>query len=209
MATDGDQIFVYTGDDTNPFFIFGLSTVPWVTEGSTVGTTTSVLPLGLADSGVNASIAFDDVDNGQYAGRMAGSQETLLDNICNTQQWSVSDSDRYSSGDIIDFDVYSSKDTRTPTARVTSNPTGVPTVMDKKGNNASNRYGSLRDQEFTILVVCLPVAILTTLFAIWLWIHRCKPMSKSTEERLSLYEVPDAGHQQHSQNPLTPSMVIA
>ena len=95
LSTDADQIFVYVGEEAAPTFIFGLSTNPWVEEGTEITTTNSVLPTQLAVPDINASIFFDIVNNGHYNGIMVGTKISLLNSICKYQNWEYSDTKYY------------------------------------------------------------------------------------------------------------------
>jgi hypothetical protein len=204
---------VYEGEEDAPFFIFGLSTVPWVPEGTAIGTTTSVLPSSLADASVNASIAFDDVNDGVYAGPRAGSRQDILDSICTVSAWNTSDSINYPTDDLRLFQVFpeetlTSAPTPSPTPAPTlapssaseaSEPSAAPTsVASEKtnsnggGDDEGSQFGTLSDKEFTILVVCLIVTVVALAASCW-YLRRRKGAS-GEELRRSIYEISNSLH---------------
>jgi hypothetical protein len=134
LATAGDQILVYSGDSSSPYFLFGLSLVPWVPLGTTLDTSNSVLPSSLASSGVNASVYFDDVDNAMYNGPTSGTKTQLQNWICDSANWLTSDSTWYSPSELQPFLVIQSSSptlspTHVPTLVVTNNPTDLYSTL--------------------------------------------------------------------------------
>lgn len=95
---------MYTGDDEDPEFIFGLSTNQWITDGSKVSSTTSVCPTDLCGADFNTSIYFDSIDNGYYSGITTGTKIELLAYICDTENWIISDTENFPA-DSSDFTV--------------------------------------------------------------------------------------------------------
>lgn len=161
MSTDSDQLFVYVGNEADPVFVFGLSTGPWVTDGTDIGTTNSVCPESLTEGGVNGSIAFSIVDNGAYYGPQLGTKNELLASICNSQNWLTSDS-RYFYPNSTEFIVIDSTD--------------APTEQPASGSGASNKavdvYGSLGKSGFVGLIVAIIVLfIMAAAFGVrqYLW----------------------------------------
>jgi hypothetical protein len=122
---------VYQGTEAAPSFIFGLSTVPWSPSGTVIGTTTSLLPSSLTNTGLNVSIEFDDVNGGAYAGPLYGTQKDLLSSLCAPISWNRSDVINYPVNPLPHFDVYfpSSSPTLSPTPPPTTPPV-TPLVLD-------------------------------------------------------------------------------
>ncbi|OFX22228.1 MAG: hypothetical protein A2033_07040 [Bacteroidetes bacterium GWA2_31_9] len=90
LSTTGDNIFAFTGDVSNPTFIFGLSTLPWLTTGA-VNTNNSYLPSNLTN-GVNAIAFSTENDNGFYnVTPISGATSTILASICNESNWLFDD----------------------------------------------------------------------------------------------------------------------
>ena len=90
LSTVGDNIFVFTGDVSNPTFIFGLSTLPWLTTGA-VNTNNSYLPSNLTN-GVNAIAFSTEHDNGFYnVTPISGATSAILASICNEANWLFDD----------------------------------------------------------------------------------------------------------------------
>ncbi|MBF2063463.1 MAG: DUF11 domain-containing protein [Calothrix sp. C42_A2020_038] len=92
LAAGGDQIFVYTGTNANPTFIYGAhfaTPTNWLASGSN-STNTSNIPPGLS---VAAGTAFyvGDFDNGYYTGITTGTKAQLLAAISNTANWTRND----------------------------------------------------------------------------------------------------------------------
>lgn len=86
LSTTGDNIFAFTGDVSNPTFIFGLSTLPWLTTGA-VNTNNSYLPSNLTN-GVNAIAFSTENDNGFYnVTPISGATSAILASICNEANW--------------------------------------------------------------------------------------------------------------------------
>lgn len=94
MATSGDQILVYTGDASDPLFIYALSTTEWVNDSASVTSATSVLPNVITNSNLSASIVLADAEDGVYNGTKTGSAEELLISLINTSNWEAGD-ERY------------------------------------------------------------------------------------------------------------------
>lgn len=130
LATAGDQILVYSGDSSSPYFLFGLSLIPWVPLGITIDTSNSVLPSSLESTDVNASVYFNDIDNAMYSGTSSGTKVQLQNWICDSTNWLTSDSTLYSPSQLQPFSVIESSSpslspTRVPTFKETSNPTNI------------------------------------------------------------------------------------
>ncbi|CAE7513339.1 unnamed protein product [Symbiodinium microadriaticum] len=207
LATNGDQILAYVGDDLAPFFVFGLSTVPWVTDGSTIDSSSSVLPAGLSDSGVNASIAFDGVHNGAYGGPTEGTRQMMLDSICNPLLWATSDYIEFPPGDVQDFQVYPSRVTATPTC-VPTEGTGGDSQTGKNGGEADNgKYGTLSSNEFMVIVACLSVTLVVALFVGCRCSRYYKHVWRAEEIRTSLRDIPENIH--HTETPLKSHLFTA
>lgn len=92
LAESGDQILAYQGNASTPMFIYALNAEgnPGEWQSTASSTNTSALPQGLTNA-TNA-IAFDEVDNGYYAGITSGTQTELLSAISNTANWTTSNS---------------------------------------------------------------------------------------------------------------------
>ncbi len=92
LSTGGDQILVYQGDETTPSFITAVNFEgSGVWQSTASNSNTSGLPTGLTN-GTNC-IALFESDNGSYdctAG--AGTAAEILDDICNTNNWTMSNS---------------------------------------------------------------------------------------------------------------------
>ncbi|BAZ15815.1 5'-nucleotidase/2',3'-cyclic phosphodiesterase [Calothrix sp. NIES-4071] len=92
LAAGGDQIFVYTGTNASPTFIYGAHFAigtNWLASGSN-STNTSNIPPGLS---VEAGTAFyvGNFDNGYYTGTTTGTKAQLLAAISNTDNWTRDD----------------------------------------------------------------------------------------------------------------------
>lgn len=72
LSTSGENIFIYEGSAANPFFVYGLSNLNWLTTG-TVNTNNSYLPTAL--DVVNGNIVTGDFDNVEYSGALAPKDE--------------------------------------------------------------------------------------------------------------------------------------
>jgi hypothetical protein len=123
LATTGDSILVYSGDSSSPYFIFGLSIIPWATPGATIDTNNCFLPTALTNAGVSASIYFNDIDNALYNGTVTGTKSQLQNWICNSANWLTSDSTLYSPTQLRAFTVLPSSSS--PTA----SPSAVPSLV--------------------------------------------------------------------------------
>ncbi|OFX60067.1 MAG: hypothetical protein A2046_16445 [Bacteroidetes bacterium GWA2_30_7] len=90
FATAGDQIFAFTGDQTNPTYIFAISNIAWVTSGS-ITTNNSYLPSSLTTG--STAIAFTtEYDNGYYnITPISGSPASIRSSICNEANWTFDD----------------------------------------------------------------------------------------------------------------------
>jgi hypothetical protein len=72
LSSSGENLLVYEGSSINPHFIYGLSNLPWITEG-VVNTSNSYLPAALNSS--NGNIATGNIDNVEYSGNLAPKNE--------------------------------------------------------------------------------------------------------------------------------------
>ena len=184
LSTDSDQIFVYIGEESDPLFIFGLSTNPWVTDGSDIGTTDSVCPTSLYGNGISNSVYFSTVDNGIYKGIRVGTKDELLTSICNNSLWTTSDDNNFSP-DNSAFTVYSATDS--------------PSPVDNSDSNSENKFGSLDENEFIGIIVGVGVLIFF-IFVFFLWKYlggRGKgPLAEEDSGRDSIVEIQDqfSGH---------------
>ena len=108
MGIAGDQIFIYQGADSNPFFIFGLNNSAGPVDASNwntsivAGLRDSQLPNGVGSqnaltNGVNAIGLWGDsnqLDNVQYTGpTSAADRDTWLARITDISNWSGTDDD--------------------------------------------------------------------------------------------------------------------
>lgn len=103
LSTRGDQIFVYTGDEASPNFIYGASK-GWTTE-TTIDASSSQLPQQLMDA--NAYVDLGDVLNSKYAASSPhyGTKSDLLDDINEVANWEVSNVTRFDVHSFEEFNV--------------------------------------------------------------------------------------------------------
>lgn len=89
LSTSGDQLLIYQGNSSDPFFLHALNNQgAAVWQSSVSGTSDSLLPDGLTN-GVNA-VALTEAANGAYSGSTTGDKETLLSQIGNPANWTMS-----------------------------------------------------------------------------------------------------------------------
>lgn len=172
---------MYIGDETDPTFLFGLSTSPWTTDGSDIGTTDSVCPEQLIGNTVPASVAFSKVDNGRYNNSRVGTKEELLSYICDPLKWETSDDDYYTPNESL-FTVFFVTDT--------------PTISPGSSSSGSDAaYGILGESGFIGIFIAGSVLIVVCVaFLIWRYIIRVAPLSHQDEQRNSNVEISDSGH---------------
>ena len=185
LSTDSDQIFVYVGDEADPTFVFGLSTTPWVTDGSNIGTTDSVCPDQLVQSGVNASVAFSTVDNGAYYGNNMGTKDELLTSICSPQAWHTSDSTPFAANN---------------TAFVVYATSVAPSPSPGDSSSSSNKiYGVLGENGFFGVVIAVALIIAVSIsFVIWRYVfNRRKGPLSNYEDRDSIVEISESAGSGH------------
>lgn len=89
LATAGDQILVYRGDDAAPVFVYALNNEGTSWQEDATSANTSALPTGLTD-GLTA-VALPELDNYAYTGPTSGSATDLLASISNPANWTGSD----------------------------------------------------------------------------------------------------------------------
>lgn len=90
FATSGDQLLIYQGTAASPYFLHALNSQGAAVWQATVsGTSDSLLPEHLTN-GVTA-VALTEFDNGAYNGSTTGDKETLLAQIGNPANWTLSD----------------------------------------------------------------------------------------------------------------------
>lgn len=93
LSSNGDQVIVYTGSNTNPNYITALSSIGWVTANTDCGGSASILPNGLADgtSSLNTSTAPGNTSgntvNAFYSGTQTGTVANLKASILNPANW--------------------------------------------------------------------------------------------------------------------------
>lgn len=186
LSTDSDQIFVYVGSASDPTFLFGLSTSPWVEQGTPIDTTNSVCPAALIDNGINASIFFNYPENGMYAGPRIGTKNELLDKICNSTYWLTSDTEYYDYRNLSQFYVIDP-------ASVTLEPT-----MSSGGSsrNSNIEIFGLSESNSVVIISCVVVLfiILVGLFSTWKYFYVKKDPLASREDRRSSVEFSGSGH---------------
>ena len=97
LAAGGDQLLVYTGTRSSPSFVFGFSSSPWVTDGSTAITSTnSICPAELMTGSEVSEVSLGKVDNAGYSGATSGSSGDILALVSNSSNWLT----RYSFDDL-------------------------------------------------------------------------------------------------------------
>jgi hypothetical protein len=89
LATAGDQILVYCGSSSTPFFLHGVSNNGWLKGTDTISSTTSFLPDTLNNSRAYATLP--SLDNQYYDGPSAGTKAFLLDSVSRAGHWAASD----------------------------------------------------------------------------------------------------------------------
>lgn len=90
FALSGDQIFAYTGDKSNPTFIFVISNTPFISTGS-LNTNNTYLPTSLTN-GTTALAFSSELDNGYYnITPISGSPSSIRSSICNESNWTFDD----------------------------------------------------------------------------------------------------------------------
>ncbi len=87
-----DQLFAYQGEWSSPSLIYGVSTSPWLTEGSATSNT-SYLPSDLVD-GVSAFCFPSNVANAYYSNLANGTPSALKSLITFSTNWATSSSDQ-------------------------------------------------------------------------------------------------------------------
>ena len=93
LSSNGDQVIVYTGSNTNPNYITALSSIGWVASNTDCGGSASILPNGLADgtSSLNTSTSPGNTSgntvNAFYNGTQTGSVAALRASILNPANW--------------------------------------------------------------------------------------------------------------------------
>lgn len=91
LAAAGDQIFLYTGTEASPTFIYAFQygNADWLTTGAPA-TNNSYLPLGTVDGTTAFNIGATDTENGYYSGPPLVDQATALTAIANPANWTTS-----------------------------------------------------------------------------------------------------------------------
>ena len=85
LSFSGDNIFVYQGSSSTPTFIYGLSSLSWISTGSS-SSNTSYLPSGLTN-GTTARDFATEVDNNYFnGGTLTGNKATILASIVTGKQ---------------------------------------------------------------------------------------------------------------------------
>ncbi|MGV3698215.1 choice-of-anchor I family protein [Flavobacterium sp.] len=93
LSSNGDQVIVYTGSNTNPNYITALSSIGWVTTNTSCSGSASMLPVGLADgiSSLNTSTSpgntAGNTVNAFYNGIQNGTTADLRASILNPANW--------------------------------------------------------------------------------------------------------------------------
>ena len=94
LATDGDQLIAYQGEESAPMFLYGLNSDgedgTWQADATTAND--SALPPGL-ETGTTA-LALSEVDNAVYTGPTSGTRAELLAAISNAASWMGDNSER-------------------------------------------------------------------------------------------------------------------
>jgi len=90
LSSSGDQIIAYQGSSGDPTFLFAINSEGSGWQSDATNANTSAIPQGLTN-GTNA-IAFSETDNGYYSGTIGATAATMLSNVCNTDNWTTSNS---------------------------------------------------------------------------------------------------------------------
>jgi endonuclease I len=93
LSTSGDQIIVYTGDESSPAFLYAINSEgAGIWQDDATNSNTSALPSGLTN-GITA-VALDEIDNAVYTGPLDIDSSDFLTLVSNKGNWSGSNSSR-------------------------------------------------------------------------------------------------------------------
>lgn len=92
LATDGDQLLAYQGEEAAPSFLYGLNSEGDTWQDDATTARESALPPGL-ETGVTA-VALSEVDNAIYAGPTSGTRAELLAAISDPANWTGDNGER-------------------------------------------------------------------------------------------------------------------
>lgn len=93
LSASGDQLLLFTGSTDDPKFLFGVSS-SWETDGSSLTSSTTTLPMSLNVTG--AYLTLGSADNARYSGPVSGSRDALMSSITSIAQWETSSSSTFS-----------------------------------------------------------------------------------------------------------------
>ena len=94
LATDGDQLIAYQGEEDAPAFLYGLNSegADGIWQDDATSANDSALPPGLQNG--TTALALEEIDNAVYTGPTSGTRAELLAAISNAANWAGDNTER-------------------------------------------------------------------------------------------------------------------